>query len=114
MKENEHWSHLTTLDDQYLKGWGILSQWCSSIIRDADVAFVNGAHLVPILTSVSGIGTYLRSEYSVKSPPAKPETYLTELDKNFHRLKYAITNQNHCCSYITSSFNIYKSLNGSL
>jgi len=86
MKENERWSHLTTLDDQYLKGGVILSEWCSFIIRDADVAFVNGAHLVPILTSVSGIETYLRSEYSVKSPPAKLETYLTELDKNFHRL----------------------------
>jgi hypothetical protein len=65
MKENERWSHLATLDDQFLKGGVILSEWCSFIVREADVAFVNGAHLASILTAVSGIETYLRSEYSV-------------------------------------------------
>ena len=65
MKENERWLHLVALDDEFLKGGIILSEWCSFIIREADVAFVSGAHLASILTAVSGIETYLRSEHSV-------------------------------------------------
>ncbi|MXS84052.1 hypothetical protein [Nitrosomonas oligotropha] len=65
MKENERWLHLVALDDEFLKGGVILSEWCVFIIREADVAFVNGAHLASILTVVSGIETYLRSEHSV-------------------------------------------------
>ncbi|QNH05157.1 hypothetical protein HNQ27_21185 [Pseudomonas sp. B11D7D] len=64
MTENERWAHLVALDDELLKGGVILSEWCTFIVRDADTAFANGAHLAAILTAVSGIETYLRSEYS--------------------------------------------------
>jgi hypothetical protein len=47
-----------------LRGGVVLSEWCGFIIREADTAFVNGAHLASILTAVSGIETYLRSEYA--------------------------------------------------
>ena len=67
MKEEERWSHLVALDEELLKGGVILSEWCSFIVREADTAFVNGAHLASILTAVSGIETYLRSEYSQTS-----------------------------------------------
>ena len=64
MNESERWSHLVALDEELLKGGVILSEWCSFIVREADTAFVKGAHLASILTAVSGIETYLRSEYS--------------------------------------------------
>ena len=64
MNEEERWSHLIELDEELLKGGVILSEWCSFIVREADIAFVKGAHLASILTAVSGIETYLRSEYS--------------------------------------------------
>jgi hypothetical protein len=65
MNENERWDLLIALDDELLKGGVILSEWCSFIVREADTAFAKGAHLPSILTAVSGIETYLRSEYSV-------------------------------------------------
>lgn len=62
MDANERWGHLNALDDELLKGGVMLSEWCTFIVREADTAFVNGAHLACILTSVAGIETYLRSE----------------------------------------------------
>jgi hypothetical protein len=64
MKQNDRWEHLVALDEELLKGGVILSEWCSFIVREADTAFVGNAHLASILTAVSGIETYLRSEYS--------------------------------------------------
>ncbi|WP_220357736.1 hypothetical protein [Xanthomonas campestris] len=55
------------LDEELLGGGVILSEWCSFIVLEADLAFVGGAHLASILTAVSGIETYLRSEYGSKS-----------------------------------------------
>jgi hypothetical protein len=64
MDEDARWSQLLALDDELLKGGAILSEWCSFIVREADTAFAGGAYLASILTAVSGIETYLRSEYS--------------------------------------------------
>lgn len=64
MNREERWSHLVALDEELLKGGVIISEWCSFIVRETDKAFVNGAHLASILTAVSGIETYLRSEYA--------------------------------------------------
>jgi hypothetical protein len=64
MNTDERWAHLVALDDELLKGGAILSEWCAFIVREADTAFANGAHLASILTAVSGIETYLRSEHS--------------------------------------------------
>jgi len=61
----DRWEILNALDDELLKGEVILSEWCSCIIREADLAFVSGAHLAAILTAVAGIEAYLRSEYAV-------------------------------------------------
>ena len=55
-----------SLDEKLLKGGVILSEWCSFIVRESDLAFVHGANLASILTAVSGIETYLRSEYGEK------------------------------------------------
>lgn len=64
MTGDERWAHLVALDDELLKGGVILSEWCAFIVREADTAFASGAHLAAILTAVSGIETYLRSEHS--------------------------------------------------
>tara|TARA_R110002049_G_C9089427_1_gene556153 strand:+ start:591 stop:1013 length:423 start_codon:yes stop_codon:yes gene_type:complete len=61
----ERWNFINSLDEELLKGGVILSEWCSFIVRETDVAFASGADLASILTSVSGIETYLRSEYSL-------------------------------------------------
>ncbi len=64
MEEEERWSYLLKLDDELLKGGVFLSEWCSFIVREADIAFAKGAHLGAILTAVSGIETHLRAEYA--------------------------------------------------
>lgn len=67
MDEDDRWSQLLALDEELLKGGVILSEWCSFIVREADKAFSSGAYLASILTAVSGIETYLKSEYSQPS-----------------------------------------------
>lgn len=62
MSIEERWAFLVALDDEMLYGGVILSEWCALIVRAADTAFVNGTHLASILTAVSAIETYLRSE----------------------------------------------------
>ena len=60
----DRWAELNTLDDELLKGSVILPEWCSFIVRETDIAYANEAYLASILTAVSGIETYLRSEHS--------------------------------------------------
>jgi hypothetical protein len=58
----ERLDFINSLDEEYLKGGAILSEWCTFIVRSSDEAFVAGAFLASILTAVAGIETYLRSE----------------------------------------------------
>jgi hypothetical protein len=78
MNTEERWAHLVALDEELLKGGVILPEWCSFIVREADIAFVNGAHLASILTAVSAIETYLRSEY----PKTGNERLFTLIDES--------------------------------
>lgn len=92
MNETERWEHLVALDEELLKGGVILSEWCSFIVREADIAFAQGAHLAAILTAVSGIETYLRSEYA-KNKREKLFKLIDdspieeELKKDLHKLR---------------------------
>ncbi len=61
----DRWKILNALDDELLTGGVVLSEWCSCIVREADLAFVGGAHLATIITAIAGIETYLRSEHAV-------------------------------------------------
>ncbi len=45
MNQEERWAFLVALDEELLKGGVVLSEWCSFIVREADTAFANGAHL---------------------------------------------------------------------
>lgn len=92
MNETERWEHLVALDEELLKGGVILSEWCSFIAREADIALAQGAHLASILTAVSGIETYLRSEYA-KNKREKLFKLIDdspieeELKKDLHKLR---------------------------
>lgn len=62
------------------------------IVREADIAFANGAYLAHILTSVSGVETYLRSEYGEKSRERlidliEKASLDAELTKDLHTLR---------------------------
>jgi hypothetical protein len=74
MNEEERWGLLLALDDELLKGGVILSEWCAFLTREADTAFAKGADLASILTAVSAIETYLRSE-----DPTASKSRLAEL-----------------------------------
>lgn len=78
MTSDNRWDHLIALDEALLKGGVILSEWCSFIVREADTAFTGGAHLASILVAVSGVETYLRSEYST----GKRERLATLIDSS--------------------------------
>jgi len=67
MNEDERRNQIVILDEELLNSGIILSEWCSFIVRESDLAFVHGANLASILTAVSGIETYLRSEYSERA-----------------------------------------------
>ena len=62
MTEEDKWQYLVDLDDRLLKGGVILSEWATFLIRDADTAFVGGAHLASIITGLAGVETHLRGE----------------------------------------------------
>jgi hypothetical protein len=53
---------LVDLDERLLQGGVIISEWAAFLIRDADIAFVNGANLSSIIASLAAIEAYLRSE----------------------------------------------------
>jgi hypothetical protein len=62
MTEEEKWAYLVELDDKLLKGGAVLSEWATFLIKDADLAFVSGAHLASIITGLAGVETHLRGE----------------------------------------------------
>ena len=62
MTEEEKWAYLVELDDALLQGGAILSEWATFLIKDADFAFVGGAHLASIITGLAGVETHLRAE----------------------------------------------------
>jgi hypothetical protein len=64
MNEEARQKIINGFDEELLMGGVILSEWCSFIVREADLAFVKGVNLASILIATAGIETYLRSEYA--------------------------------------------------
>jgi hypothetical protein len=92
MTATDREAYLLRLDDELLRGGVILSEWCSEIVRQTDIAFIAGANLAAILTATAGAETYLRAEYAVgdrqrlahlidKSPIPR------ELKEDLHKLR---------------------------
>ena len=65
MNKQQRWEFIESLDDELLQGGVVLSEWCSFIVRETDMAFVGNAHLATIVTAMAGIETHLRSMYPV-------------------------------------------------
>ncbi|TQO63339.1 hypothetical protein FLM08_13165 [Vibrio cholerae] len=57
---------IIALDDELLLGGVFVSEWCTAIVREADIAYVSGAYLGAILTAVAGIETHIRGELQSK------------------------------------------------
>jgi len=66
MTEDEKWDFINKLDEELLLGGVMLSEWSTFLIRDADTAFVSGAHLAAILTALAGIESHLKYEYGTE------------------------------------------------
>lgn len=64
MNENEKWAYINELDEKFLKGGVILSEWTTFLVKDAEKAFCNGANLAAILTCQAAIECHLRYELS--------------------------------------------------
>ena len=62
MTEDEKWKYLVSLDETLLHGGVILSDWATYLINSADLAFVGGAYLASLITSLAGVETHLRRE----------------------------------------------------
>lgn len=62
MTEEDKLQFLVDLDERFLQEGVILSEWATFLIRDADTAFVAGAHLASIITALAGVETHLRGE----------------------------------------------------
>ena len=64
MSQDAKWELIVSLDDRYLKGGVMLSEWTASLVRDADAAFCAGASLAAILAAQAAMECHLRYEYS--------------------------------------------------
>ena len=64
----DRWDFINNLEDEYMKGGYILSEYVSELARTTDLAFVGGAWLAVVITSMAGIESYLRSELDEKDP----------------------------------------------
>lgn len=51
---------LVALDDELLLGGAVISEWSAFLIRDADEAFIHGAHLAALITAIAAIESHLR------------------------------------------------------
>lgn len=63
MNEQEKWNYINQLDVELLEGAAILSEHTMFLVRNADIAFVNGANLAALITAMGAIATHLKSEY---------------------------------------------------
>jgi len=64
VNSNDKWDVINSLDDVYLKGGVILSEWTACLVRDADTAYCSGANLGAILAAQAAMECHLRYEYS--------------------------------------------------
>lgn len=64
MSSDAKWEFSVSLDEQYLKGGVMLSEWTASLVRDADTAFCSGAYLSAVLSAQAAMECHLRYEYS--------------------------------------------------
>lgn len=64
MNADAKWELINSLDERYLLGGVMLSEWTACLVRDADTAFCSGASLAAILSAQAAMECHLRYEYS--------------------------------------------------
>ena len=62
MNKAEREEYFLQQEDELLKGGAAFSEWCTFISKSVYDAFVNGADLATIITTVTCIETYLKTE----------------------------------------------------
>lgn len=62
MNKAEREEYFFQQEDELLKGGAAFSEWCTFISKSVYDAFVNGADLATIITAVTCIETYLKTE----------------------------------------------------
>ena len=62
MNKAEREEYFMQQEDELLKGGAAFSEWCTFISKSVYDAFVNGADLATIITAVTCIETYLKTE----------------------------------------------------
>ena len=60
MNTEQKWEYINSLDDKFLIGGVILSEWTACIVRDVDIAYCSHANLA----AQAAIECHLRYEYS--------------------------------------------------
>lgn len=63
MNDQSKWNYIAKLDKELLEGTAFVSEFTSFLVKNADIAFVNGANLAALITSMAAIETHLKSEY---------------------------------------------------
>jgi hypothetical protein len=63
MTELEKWDYINILEEKFLLGGVIISEWSNFLAKDAEVAFCSGANLAAILAAQAAIESHLRYEY---------------------------------------------------
>jgi hypothetical protein len=63
MNTERKWAFLIELDEKYLTGGVLLSEWTTFIVRDVDIAYCNHANLSALVAAQSAIECHLRYEY---------------------------------------------------
>jgi hypothetical protein len=95
MTQDEKWDYINKLDEELLVGGVMLSEWSTSLVKDADTAFCSSANLAAILVSQAAIESHLRFEYP-ESQTTKRATFYDlienaplpgELKVDLHRLR---------------------------
>jgi len=62
--ESDKWKYVLSLDEKYLLGGVLLSEWTTRIARDADTAYRCGANLAAILSAQAAVECHLRYEFA--------------------------------------------------
>jgi len=57
------WEYILALDEEFLQGGIILSEWTTFLVRDAEQSFCANANISAILTCQAAIESHLRYEY---------------------------------------------------
>ncbi|MFZ5786333.1 MAG: hypothetical protein ACOY3Y_07815 [Acidobacteriota bacterium] len=63
MTEAEKWAWIQDLEDKYLKGGIMLSEWSTMLAKEADHAFCSGANLAAVLAAQAAMEAHLRYDF---------------------------------------------------